>query len=521
MNEPAQRANNSSGLPPGLGRLKLLLSIAGVIVVALIVAVFLWMQARGERSIARNHEMAEKKLEAILRASAEYSIFYGGYPRELPALSPTADESIKECEAAGLTPPELAPTLELRGYHLDYQPGEEKARALKDCPAPAKEFQLIARPRTFGKTALRSYAVSGDGKVHFTEEDRAATGDDPVAFTVELVAAANPKNPINQTRDAIEPRRYWEKTPIQNFRTLRHGARVFALAFSRNARYLASSGEDENIRVWNVSNGKEVLILNFTPVRIAFSRDSKMLAATSEGTTKVWEVPSGALLLTLEGSISSQPFSRDSKTIAAGESLWDIDSGEAAGEFPGGPAAFSPNGRQAATLTTFGDTDTGASLLDIKSGREIRPLKTTIRPVETQMTQDVRQNHPWNLAFSPDGSRLIMEFESDLRYHFMIFDLKTGKDLQTVVAEALAPITSDAGLLASLQGSTSEGSDIAITESTIEFRTLEGEVFRPDALTELDPKPVVVGAFAFTPGRRLLAVSEGNNILLCRVGPRR
>ena len=516
MNEPARRANNSSGLPPGLGRLKLLLSIAGVIVVALIVAVFLWMQARGERSIARNHEMAEKKLAAILHASAEYSIFYGGYPRELPALSPTADERIKECEAAGLTPPELAPTLELRGYHLDYQPGEEKARALKDCPAPAKEFQLIARPRTFGKTALRSYAASADGKVHFTEEDRAATGGDPVAFTVELVAAANPKNPINQTRDAIEPRRYWEKTPIQNFRTLRHGARVFALAFSRNARYLASSGEDERIRVWNVSNGKEVLVLNFGPfiTEMTFSPDSKMLAASSEGATQIWEVPSGALLLTLEGSISLQPFSRDSKTIAVRRELWDIDSGGKIREFPGGPAAFSPNGQQAAIPNTFGDSEKGASILDVKSGREIRPVKTRVAP-------DDLDDHPRSLNFSPDGSRLILEFSTELSYEFLIFDLQTASKLQTVGAEALAPITSDAGLLASLQGERSESVDYAITSSTIEFRTLEGEVFRPDALTELDPKPAVVGAFAFTPGRRLLAVSEGNNILLCRVGPRR
>jgi WD40 repeat protein len=69
-------------------------------------------------------------------------------------------------------------------------------------------------------------------------------------------------------------------------RTLRgHGGQVIGVAFSPDARRIASSGSDATLRLWDVTTGQEILTLRgekmYSGVGVAFSPDGLTLASAS------------------------------------------------------------------------------------------------------------------------------------------------------------------------------------------------------------------------------------------------
>lgn len=75
-----------------------------------------------------------------------------------------------------------------------------------------------------------------------------------------------------------------------------HGDQVNAVAFSPDGQILASGGKDGNIKLWDVTLGKEIEILSSDDGKfsqeitsLAFSPDGKILASSStDGTIKFW-----------------------------------------------------------------------------------------------------------------------------------------------------------------------------------------------------------------------------------------
>jgi hypothetical protein len=81
---------------------------------------------------------------------------------------------------------------------------------------------------------------------------------------------------------------------------------LFALTFSPDNKTLASSGYDRLIRLWDVTQGKEVRMLkdhSDTVYGLAFNQDGSLLAsASADRAVKVWEAGTGRRLYTLAES---------------------------------------------------------------------------------------------------------------------------------------------------------------------------------------------------------------------------
>src|SRR5256885_43230 len=99
-----------------------------------------------------------------------------------------------------------------------------------------------------------------------------------------------------------------------------HSGIVTSVAFSADGKTLASGSTEDNIQLWDVSNGRELRTLrgrDDAPIdsvnSVAFSPDGKTLASGSwYGMIELWDVTSGKELRSLRGhsgSVSSVAFS--------------------------------------------------------------------------------------------------------------------------------------------------------------------------------------------------------------------
>jgi WD40 repeat protein len=230
-----------------------------------------------------------------------------------------------------------------------------------------------------------------------------------------------------------------------------HKGGVVGVAFSPDAKHLATLGQDGTVKIWDAVSGKELLT---TPSMqgqlhgLAFSPDGSRLVTARDRTAVVWEAASLKELMSLSGhsdGVTSVVFSPDGKHLATASfdtkaKIWDAASGKQIRTLSGHDrgltaVTFSPDGKRLATASDDGS----AIVWETASGKQLLRLAGHTGGVTA-------------LTFSPGGERLATASEDGT---VKVWNTATGKQLlawgsdAAVTCVAFSP---DGGRLATASG---------------------------------------------------------------------
>ena len=194
-----------------------------------------------------------------------------------------------------------------------------------------------------------------------------------------------------------------------------HEGAVSTAGFSPDGRFIATSGANGDVKLWDAKTHREVRRFKARGKKLqclSFSPDGRLLAGPEDAYNDkprvfIWDVNKGSLLLMLDvprmhGSDGLKPslaFSPDGKLLATAHRdhtarLWEIPSGNRKAPLRGRIAsvmavAFSPDGKTLAT----GSFDRKVKLWNIATQQEVATL-------------EVLPGSGMSLRFSPDGRTL-------------------------------------------------------------------------------------------------------------------
>lgn len=221
------------------------------------------------------------------------------------------------------------------------------------------------------------------------------------------------------------------------------GSAINAVAFSPGGRFFLSASDDKNIKLWDISSGKEIRTYSghddFVN-SVVFSPDGRFFLSGSDTGMKLWQVSTGEMTHEFPGDLmNSLFFSADGKFLfsgAGGETIsinkWDAATGKESGTVSGHtkfstPLAFSPDGQYVISapdpelfsvieqgqrvLTSGGAT---MSLLEVSTGREIRSFVG-------------HTDYVHSAVFTPDG-HFLASSGNDMTLR--LWDVSTGEEIR-------------------------------------------------------------------------------------------
>ncbi|WP_292430722.1 AAA family ATPase [Mesorhizobium sp.] len=205
-------------------------------------------------------------------------------------------------------------------------------------------------------------------------------------------------------------------------------AGVTHAAFNRTGDRIVTSSYDKTARIWDVPNGTETAVLKGhqgAVERAEFSPDgSRVITVARDGTARIWNATSGEQLFVLQpvGNFPTAIFSPNgNRVLTAGEnsdaSLWDAQTGRKVLSVDGRGnclAGFSPDGRSFATAR--GDYH-AVLIWNAEDGKLNRTLQV--------------RTWPYSVAFSPDGSRILINSRGPISYPFLsrLWDVSKGMEI--------------------------------------------------------------------------------------------
>ncbi len=223
--------------------------------------------------------------------------------------------------------------------------------------------------------------------------------------------------------------RLWNLADGKTSRVLAgHTALVRSMLWSADGKSLFSGSFDKTIRQWDTQTGEvtSTLTSEFGVFYISLSKDEKLLASGSaDDRPRVWNLKEQRLVLEPEGHTATTwaaAISPDGKLLASGGRdkqlrLWDVATGKLNATLDGhtdsvGTVMFSPDGKQ---LATTGAGDKTARIWDVATGQLLSTFADHGGLV-------------YDVAFAPDGKSIATSCADD---KVRVFELATGKNTST------------------------------------------------------------------------------------------
>jgi WD40 repeat protein len=274
---------------------------------------------------------------------------------------------------------------------------------------------------------------------------------------------------------------------------------ISALAYRPDGKLLATAGPDGTIRLWDPAEGELVRMLVGLPTQtLSWSKDGKILAASSLFATELWEADTGRLLHRLSKSMWATWSPRE-QTLAFVQAeglydtlrLWDAATQRIVRERKLGaqivaPPAWSPDGKSVA----------------VSSGKTVRLWD----PAADKLGPAIGEHNPAPaaLAWSPDGKRLVTVPANQDEGRFQVRDAASGKLLGQHGASrsATAVAWSPDGKALALGAADNHAQGLVDPESGRLIRTLDA-----------DPQ---VSAVAWSPSGKQVAMTSGRGVRLFR-----
>ena len=188
-------------------------------------------------------------------------------------------------------------------------------------------------------------------------------------------------------------------------RTLRgHTDIVSAVAFSPNGNLLASVSDDRTIKLWNVHNSQNIATLREGTqfVTVAFSPDGQLLATGGWMHVKLWDVRRRVEIATLRHDkfVQAVAFSHDGQLLAVGDAressgtvkVWDVESKQVVATLEKDmvvvrSVTFSPDDRYLASSHYNG---------------EVKVWNVS----DWELLRTIQRAGDYDIAFSPDGKMI-------------------------------------------------------------------------------------------------------------------
>jgi WD40 repeat protein len=203
---------------------------------------------------------------------------------------------------------------------------------------------------------------------------------------------------------------------------------VMSLAYSRDGKTLASSGQDYAVHLWDPAAGKEKRNFrpNVMPGPVALSPDGKTVAAACGFHVRLWDVETGKEPDWRTGHrtpIRHLAYAPDGKTLASTAAedatvcVWEVGTGKLRTRLVGhqGPVrslAISADGK---TLATTGSYDRTARLWDLATGKELLRLDKR------------NEGGACDVALSPAGDVLVLGGYGET---LAVYSRNTGRELR-------------------------------------------------------------------------------------------
>jgi WD40 repeat protein/DNA-directed RNA polymerase subunit RPC12/RpoP len=346
---------------------------------------------------------------------------YVDFRQETPAAF---DELLTACrEVAEATPPATQPEPKKKR-------GRRKPKKEKPPEEKTESLAVLERKLTGHKSWVNSVAVSPDGKwaasgagdpdypdatVKIWDLEMGACRSTLEGHTdlVQSVAITpDGKRILSGSFDSTvrvwDAGSGWEVAKLEG-----HTNSLWTVIALRDNTRALSSGFDKTLRLWELASGKclKKIECGTESVDDVFSStvnpaETQALSGHRGGQVQLWDLETGECLATLKGHsdiVNSVQITLDGRFAFSGSNdntvkIWDLEDGTCVGTLEGhsGPVtsvAISPDGT---LIASTGITDETVRLWDWKSGACL------------QVITNEDNASPISVAFSPDGSRLVV-----------------------------------------------------------------------------------------------------------------